>query len=145
MVTHLPIRMSAVLALAVLSVAGCCRPTADLTTELEPVIRQNFEMCQKKDLEGTMKTVHSKSPVYAQTVEVLDKLFASYELKYELASCHFIGSDGTYAVARVTQKTTRVSGPEFPNSVLDSIYVFRQENGKWKLWQTAVLESPPAE
>jgi hypothetical protein len=34
-----------------------------------------------------------------------------------------------------------VSGPAFKNNIIDSIYVFRKEGGKWKLWQQVVLET----
>jgi hypothetical protein len=35
----------------------------------------------------------------------------------------------------------QVSGLAFKNNMVDSIYVFRTEGGKWKPWQQAVLET----
>ncbi len=112
-----------------------------LEAKLREVIIENFAASQRKDMEGIKRTIHSQSPAYITSAQTLKQLFDYYDLKYELLSFRYIGADGEYAIARGEQKTIKLKGPAFKDNVLDSIYIFRKENGEWKLWQQAVLES----
>jgi hypothetical protein len=87
------------------------------------------------------RTIHSQSPAYIASAQTLKQLFGYYDLKHELLFFRYIGVDGEYAVARGEQKTEKLKGPAFRDNILDSIYIFRKEKGKWKLCQQAVLES----
>lgn len=112
-----------------------------LEAKLQKVIHDNFAAAQRKDMEGIKRTIHSQSPAYIASDQNLKQLFDYYDLKYEFLSFRYIGKDEEYAIARGEQKTVKLKGPAFKDNMLDSIYIFRKENGKWKLWQQAVLES----
>lgn len=129
-------------AVAVLFACSVQAGTKDKSVEdeLRSVILSNIKECQAGNLDASMDSIHSKSPVYASTKRMLNKLASMYELKYELVDFRYIGKDGEYTLARGTQKTLKVSGPDFRDNRIDSIYIFRKENGQWKLWQQAVLE-----
>ena len=117
----------------------------EVEAELKAVVVANMEAAEKKDLEGIKATVHTQSPAYLGTVDAMRKLFEHYDLRYELVSLRYVGSDGDYAFAHGSQKTKKVQGPAFKDNTVDSVYVFRKEEGKWKLWQQAVLEVKYAE
>jgi len=116
-------------------------PAEDLAGTLRKVVEENFAAYAKEDIERIMKTIHSQSPGYAETRRMSLEIFPEYDLTYELGNFTFIGQDKEYAFARVQQKTTKISGPQFNNNLIDVLFVFRQENGVWKFWSQALLET----
>jgi len=113
----------------------------DISEALKKVVMDNFKGYEEENLEKVMNTVHSQSPGYIQTKELSKQIFPYYDLKYQLLSFNFIATDGDYALARGKQKTVKIEGPAFQNNIVDLIYVFKQENGQWKFWSQAILET----
>ena len=109
--------------------------------ELRNLIIQNLNACQDEKLDAEMSTMHSQSPAYLMTKQQTPLLFENYDLKYELTGFSFIGQDEDYAVARIKQKTTKIAGPAFQNNEIDTIAVFRKENGQWKFWNQVLLNT----
>jgi hypothetical protein len=115
------------------------KTSADISAELKSVLLKNFEGYQKEDIGEILTTVHTLSPGYAATKSVADQIFPVYDLKYELSSFRYLMIDGGYALARVSQITSKIKGPAFHNNQIDLIIVFKQEDGKWKLWSQVIL------
>ena len=67
------------------------------------------------------------------------QLFPAYDVKYELIDYQFIGEDSEYAYVKVKQRTKKISGPAFQDNEVEALFVFKQENGTWKLWTQANL------
>ncbi|MFH1459622.1 MAG: hypothetical protein ABIG64_04545 [Candidatus Omnitrophota bacterium] len=111
----------------------------DMDFILRKVTVDNISACEKEDTAKIMDTIHTQSPGYLQTKAFSDQLFPLFDLKYELLNFRYLITDGDFALARVTQKTTKVSGPAFQDNILDSIFVYKQENGKWKFWSQVML------
>ena len=111
----------------------------DIEKELNSIITNNFKAYELEDIDEVMKTVHSKSPGFEATKQFSSQVFPVYDIKYELLSFKYIVVDGEYALARVKQKTSKISGPEFKDNIIDSIVIFKQEVGFWKLWSQASL------
>ncbi len=112
----------------------------DIEKELNAVITANFKAYEIENIEKVMETVHSESPGFEATKEFSSQIFPVYDIKYELLSFKFIAFEGEYALGRVKQKTSKVSGPEFKDNIIDAIVIFKQEAGRWKLWSQATLE-----
>jgi hypothetical protein len=113
---------------------------AQTSAELKSVLLKNFEGYQNEDIGEVLTTVHTLSPGYAATKTMADQIFPAYDLKYEVNSFRYLMTDGEYALARVSQKTSKIKGPPFRNNQMDLIVVFKQEDGKWKLWSQVILE-----
>lgn len=114
-----------------------------LGAALEKVLRDNFRACQEERADAVLSTLHPESPARAETAEVLQHLFDTYDLSYDLLSFRFLGRDGDCAVAVGEQKTVKVRGPEFRNNVIRSVYVFRRHGASWTLWHQVILDVRP--
>ncbi|EAW30192.1 hypothetical protein GP2143_01575 [marine gamma proteobacterium HTCC2143] len=112
---------------------------ADTASDIEKAILDNLEHTQNEDSAAVMGDMHSQSPAYLPTQQMLQQLFPAYDLKYELISYKFVGEDDEYAYAKVKQRTKKISGPAFQNNEIEVLMVFKQENGIWKLWTQANL------
>lgn len=136
-VTILPCVVIVVLALASMESS---RGNMEIETELKALMMENLVTTQEEDLVAVMKTMHTMSPAYSSTMEILISLTETYDLNYELLSFSFIGLTDEYALVRAEQSTTKVSGPAFQDNVIDTIQIFRKEDGQWRIWTTAILE-----
>lgn len=113
----------------------------NLSSALEAVLKDNFAKSEKEDVDGVLSTIHPESPAYDVVGETMESLFDTFDLRYELVYFRLIGTDGSYAVARVGQKTVKVKGPDFSNNTIDSIYVFKKQDDMWKLWHQVMLQT----
>jgi len=111
-----------------------------ISKSIRAVVAKNLWATQAEDLEAMMSTIHTQSPAYLQTKTQIQPLFDNFDLSYRLLSFRFIGYDKPYAIARVSQRTTKKSGPAFKNNVVDMIQIFRKENGRWKYWNQSILD-----
>lgn len=111
----------------------------EMNDTLRKVVLENFDAYEKENIYRALETVHTQSPQYLPTKQVSNEIFPVYELKYELLSFRYLLTDGEFALARAVQKTSKISGPAFRNNVLDVVFVFKQEKGKWKFWNQVIL------
>ena len=119
---------------------GIAGASSEVSDAVKKTLQANFDATQAENIEAIMSTMHSMSPNRVATEAQLPMLFQQYDLKYELEDYQFVALSGEYAIARVKQRTTKISGPEFRNNILDSFMIFRQENTQWKLWAQTILD-----
>lgn len=113
----------------------------DVATEIEALITENLKATEAEDIQGVLDTMHTQSPVYANTEKVLISLSETYDLKYQMRLFRYIGQDGPYAIARLEFSTKKVAGPAFNDNILDTFHIFRKEDSEWKIWSMAILET----
>jgi ketosteroid isomerase-like protein len=118
---------------------GIAQAEENIPAAIKAAVTENLKATQGEDMDRMMKTIHTQSPGYMHTKQQMTPIFGNFDLSYRLLSFSYIGSDGEYAVARVKQATTKVSGPAFQNNELDLMQVFRKENGQWKFWAQTIL------
>ncbi|MEB8431829.1 hypothetical protein OO007_06285 [Cocleimonas sp. KMM 6892] len=109
----------------------------EITKLLEQAIHENVKQMKAENIEGTMATIHTKSNLYASSKSLISRLFDIYELDYEIIDIKFIAHQDELAYVRVKQLTKKVTGPAFKNNELDMVQIFKQEDGKWKIWSQA--------
>ena len=110
-----------------------------LEKSLKQVLTSHLKAYDDESVEGTLRDVHTKSPEYDKTKQEIGAQFAGQDLRLELVGFRLFGHDDEFAVARTKTKFTGAPGSGFRDNVLDSITVFHQENGAWKLWSDDVL------
>jgi len=120
------------------AVPGVCAGEG-LAGALRQVVENNLSAYNRKDVAGTMQSIHTKSPDYASMQQALPGQFSALDTRTELANFQYIGHDDEFAVARVKLKTVGQPGKPFAGNVIDSIAVFYPEAGEWKYWSTLVL------
>ena len=113
----------------------------DVATVIEALAIENLRATEAEDIEAVLDTMHTQSPAYSNTEKLLISLSETYDLKYQRQLFRYIGQDGPYAIARFKFSTEKVAGPAFKDNILDTYHIFRKEDGKWKIWSMAILET----
>ena len=126
------------LALTVRGVAGA-DANAALAETLRQVTEKSLAAYDRENAEATLETIHSRSPDYEGTQRALAGQFEQLEVRPELVHFAFIGHDDEFAMARVKLKTVATDDAAFQNNIVDSIMLFHQEDGVWKVWSDHIL------
>ena len=127
--------------LAMLSGLAAAADTADrqLAATLKGVVETNVRTYNAKDAGGVLGTVHTKSPEYESTGAAIAEQFREVPVTAQLTDFRYIGHDDEFAVARMKIKLAGPPTHEFADNVVDSVELFHQEGGTWKLWADEVL------
>ena len=130
---------SLVLAALVLAVGWAPLARAEeLAGALEKVSKDQIAAFNREDVAATMGYAHTKSPSYDEAKAELTSNFGEVDARAEQLSFQYIGHDDEFALARVKVKIT--SGAEgFRDNVVDTIAIFHQEGGKWKIWDAYLV------
>lgn len=114
-------------------------PTDD---EILKLVQANLEAAGAGDVEGILATCHSESLSVVEVEQMVDQLRA-YKLDFDVRKVEFIAMSGEYALIRLLQHTRRVSGPDFMDNAIDTVWALRQEDGVWKFWSQMILRLEP--
>lgn len=110
-----------------------------LASTLRKVVEDNVAAYNARDVDAVMRGVHTRSPEYDPTKAAVAAQFRDLPARARLLDFDLIGHDAEFAYARMQ---LAVGGPptgKFQDDVVDSLLVFHQENGTWKLWMDEVL------
>jgi hypothetical protein len=107
----------------------------------EEVIQANIEYMNAENLEGTMSTIHSDSPTFEITENLVKKIFDIYDLNYKIEKLKVISEDVQEAVVEFTQLTTKLKGPEFRNNRVTGKHIIKKDGDSWKIYSTKILNS----
>ena len=134
-------KTSVILATALLVLAWVPTTRADdtLAGSLEQVSKDQIAAFNRKDVAATMSFAHSKSPTYDAAKDMLSTDFKNQDLKAEQISFQYIGHDDEFAYARVKVKVTSPGTKGFDDNVMDTVTLFHQEGGAWKVWDTYLV------
>lgn len=118
---------------------GVAPAYAQLAPALQYAWSQNLAAYNRKNVDETMRTIDSRSPDYETTKQAIEDQFKDLDVTASLVSFDYMGHDKEFAVARVKTKTTGKPGSGFADNVTDTIVLFHQENGTWKVWSEEIL------
>lgn len=124
-------------------IAALCAPSVraedTLAGALEKVSTDQIAAFNREDLAATMAFAHTKSPTYDAARDTLTEYFKDQDLKAEQVSFQYIGHDDEFAYARVKVKVTSPGAAGFDSNVMDTVTIFHQEGGAWKVWDAYLL------
>lgn len=132
--------MRSLLLLCLLALAPFSQADETVARAVKQAVFDNLRYIENEDVSGAMSTLHRDSLNYQPTLQALQQFIGVYKLSYEITEFRFIGVDGELALARVKQRTRKLSGPAFQDNELDMVQIFKQEEGVWKLWSQANME-----
>ena len=113
----------------------------DIAAEIKALTIENLRATQAEDIPAVLDTMHTESPAYSNTEKLLISISETYDLKYQIELFRYVVQDDPYAIARFKFTTEKVAGPGFNDNTLDTYHVFRKEDGQWKIWSMAILET----
>lgn len=134
-------KSSVMLAAALLFLAWVPETRADeaLASALQQVSKGQIEAFNRADVDATMAYAHTKSPTYDTTRETITEYFKNQKLAAEQVSFQYIGHDDEFALARVKVKVASPGTEGFQPIVTDTVTLFHQEGGSWKIWDAYLL------
>jgi hypothetical protein len=104
------------------------------------VVRENIRAMNTKDLDKMMATIDSQSDSYEKTKDLAGRLFAAYDLRYELDSANVIEKTDENAKVECVQTTRKVSGPAFRDNRIRIVHLLRNVDGEWKIYGSKMLK-----
>ena len=119
--------------------AASAATDAELSAATKAVVESNLSGYNAENPDAAMSAVHKSSPEYASTKAALAEQFRDLDVKATLVDFDYMGHDDEFIVARVKTKLVGPPGSGFADNVVDSLVLFHQENGVWKLWSDEVL------
>lgn len=119
--------------------AASAATDAELSAATKAVVESNLSGYNAENPDAAMSAVHKSSPEYASTQAALAEQFRDLDVKATLVDFDYMGHDDEFIVARVKTKLVGPPGSGFADNVVDSLVLFHQENGVWKLWSDEVL------
>jgi len=130
-----------VLAAALLGLVWVPATHADdaLAGALEKVSKDQVEAFNRADVKATMALAHTKSPTYEAAEAMLSEYFKDQKLQAEQVSFKYIGHDDEFAMARVKMSVTAPGVEGFEPTVADTVTLFHQEGGSWKVWDAYLI------
>jgi len=123
--------------LPVVSVLFQAQPTPDANAITAPIYA-NITASNAEDVNAYMTTIHSQSPVYAQTESMLSPMFVNYDLSFEITNLNLLKQTQNEARVAFILVTRKIRGPEFKDNQVSGVMILRPENGAWKIYNQEV-------
>ncbi len=128
----------ALLGALALGLAAPASADAQLAAALRQLAQEHVDAYDREDEDGTLRTIHSNSPQFDTTRELLAQQFPNQDVTVTLVEFRYIGHDDEFAYARVKKKVVAESD-DFADNVVDALFLFHHENGTWKLWSSHII------
>lgn len=114
-----------------------------IAAEIIAVIKENIAATQAEDKDRVLKTIHKDSPQMRSTMNGMDYVFTSFDMKFELEKADVIEVNGDEAKVYYLQTTQAIRGEGFAPTRASGIHNMKKENGKWKIFKTDYLTNEP--
>lgn len=108
--------------------------------EVTSVIFENIRASNVEDPELYMATIHSESPGYQQTMDMLASMFETYDLSYQISDLSITSQKDNEAVVAFVLTTRKLQGPEFRDNEVSGEMILRLDEGEWKIFNQTVDE-----
>jgi len=107
---------------------------SDTALQIRALFDQAEAAVETEDLDKLTSLIHRQSPVAEETRQKLATILENRDLDGVVVGYHFLAEDAPYAFARAQVKWTGKGKQNFRNNITDTLYIFKQDHGQWKLW-----------
>jgi hypothetical protein len=107
--------------------------------ELFEVLERNIATIDDEDMTAHMETLHSESPGYAETEQIMEDM-AVYTLDIEVFDMEVEEKSEEEARVFYKQTSMKLDGPTYENNEITGIHVMRPEDGEWKIYDTEMMD-----
>ncbi len=101
-------------------------------------IKLNLEYTQSEDVEAVLSQTDCTTNNCAEFKSTMQNLFETYDLKYELINVKIKDITSNKAEVIITQKTTKLNGPEFRDNQGEFLHTLIKIDNNWKFKNTKV-------
>jgi hypothetical protein len=116
---------------------GCGHKT-EIPGDPKTIVYENIKAMENKDLDRAMATIDDEGGAFEETKKLAQRLFETYDLKYELDSVRVIGQTDTEAKVECIQTTRKVSGPTFRDNTIHMVHRLRNTDGIWRIYSSQI-------
>jgi tetratricopeptide (TPR) repeat protein len=125
--------------LSLLSPTGGAAAQPETAVEdVTDVIIQNIIASNNEDFDRYMATIHSKSPGYEATAQMLSTIFGDYDLTYQISELEVVEQTSREAQVNFVLTTRKVRGPEFQDNQVSGRMILKKDNGAWKIYDQKI-------
>ncbi|GAB3799372.1 hypothetical protein [Virgibacillus kimchii] len=107
--------------------------------ELFAVLERNVATMADDDKTAHMETLHSESPGYAETEQILEDM-SVYTLDIDISDMEVEEKSEEEARVFYTQTNIKLDGPVYENNELTGVHILRPEDGEWKIYDTELVD-----
>lgn len=117
------------------SAAAQPETTAEDVTD---VIIQNIIASNNEDFDAYMATIHSKSPGYEATAQMLSTIFGDFDLTYQISELELVDQTSKEAQVDFVLTTRKVRGPAFQDNRVSGRMFLKLDEGVWKIYEQKI-------
>ena len=107
-------------------------------TAAKQAFQANVKALNEENIVAYMATLDRSSPGFSQTKPIVQELFRTYDLKYEIDKIEVVNISQDEIKLRITQTTRKIRGPEFNDNRMVATHTLKAVKGEWKIYDTQV-------
>ena len=134
--------ISAILVIAVVGILfnsrGKQQFTSVPTSTFLPVLEQQIDALNNKDIDSYMQTIHEGSPFFESTKSLLVNQFKNYNQTFKLVSWEVVGATNDEIKVKVVQTTKNAEGSEKKDTKVTATHTLRKSGNSWKIYSTVI-------
>lgn len=105
---------------------------------IKDFIKLNLEYTQNEDIDAVVSQIDCTSINCADFKLTMEDIFEKYDLKYEIIKVKINDVTSNTAEVVITQKTTKVNGPEFRDNQGEFLHTLIKIDNNWKFKNTKI-------
>ncbi|WP_169891057.1 DUF2628 domain-containing protein [Litchfieldia alkalitelluris] len=112
----------------------------DIEAEITDFLHANIEALENEDLDEYMLMVYQgEDPsLYNQTQGMLEVMFESYDITYDISDIEFLTVSDQEVKVRLTQTSILVDGEEYQDNETIMIHTVKPQDGRWKFFESEI-------
>jgi hypothetical protein len=123
-----------------LDLAGSGSPGSSGSSDgqITSVVYENIAAHNAESIDRYIATMHSRSPGYRSLEETLSEMYSTFDLNTTITNVAVLKSSSTRAEVSFVLTTRKVRGPAFRDNRITGVFILRQEDGKWRLYDQEI-------